>query len=205
TPRCTRRPGSRSASHFSLAPSQAPALRRRSAKPPPSREETTEASRLGRRPRLADAAVGLVRNGVGVLVDVVDAALALALGRVLDARRDAAPFDRLHLVVDRAVRAVHRQLVAHEGAPALLPQRQVGVVTLVPAVVDETTTGPTPERQHDLVFDLFDVDGAHVAHHRPGDDLRPRRRRQRAPVGARVTPRAYELLARLAQRPFDRV
>src|SRR5215468_4561661 len=67
----------------------------------------TERSRAGRRPRLADAAVGLVRDGGGILVDVVDAGLALVLGRVLDARRRSAPFDRLHLVVHRAVRAVH--------------------------------------------------------------------------------------------------
>src|SRR5262245_35967684 len=169
------------------------------------RAKGTERSRPGRRPALPDAAVVLLGDGGDVLVDVVDACLARVLGRVLDARRDAAPLDRLYLVVDRAVRAVHGEVVAHERAPALLPQRQVGLLTLVPAVVDETAAGAAPERQDDLLVVLVDVDGSHVAHHRPGDDLRPHRRRQRAPVGAGVAAGAHELLARLAQRPLDRL
>src|SRR5207248_7152336 len=65
---------------------------------------------------LADALVGVGRNGGHVLVDVVHATAArLRLG-VLDRGGDRPPLDRLDLVVDRAVRAVAGQRVLHERA-----------------------------------------------------------------------------------------
>ena len=60
---------------------------------------------------------------VDVLVHVVHAQVALACGGELDARLGAAPFHRLHLVVDGAVRAVDGQLVAHERARCGLAER----------------------------------------------------------------------------------
>src|SRR5829696_10365872 len=166
-------------------------------------QKATEPLRLGRWARLTDPFVRLVGDRRRVLVDVVDARFALALGRVLDGRRGTSPLDGLHLVVHRAVGAVHGELVAHERAAALLPQREVRGVALVAALVDQAPTGPAPERQHDLLVVLVDVDAAHVADHRPGDDLGAHRRRQRAPVRARVASGAHELVTGLAQRLLD--
>src|SRR5438105_897882 len=157
-------------------------------------------SRCRRRLLLADAAIDLDRDGVEVLVDVVDAALPGSGRRVLDGRRVARPLDRLHLVVDRAVRAVHRELVTIERARPALSQHRVGVVAFVLAVVDQPSAAATTEREGDLLVILLDIALAEVGDHGAGDRSRSRRAGQRVPVGPAFATRAHEVLAGVAQR-----
>src|SRR5437867_7374617 len=90
---------------------------------------------------LADATVDLVRDGRGVLVDVVDAALSRTFGRELDGDGDAGLLDAFHLVVDRAVRAVDGELGTAERARPGFAQRQVIPRRRVSPVVDELPAG----------------------------------------------------------------
>ena len=115
------------------------------------------------------------------------------------------PLDRLDLVVHRAVRAVHPELVAHERAARRLAQRRVRVLALVATVVDQLAAAAAPERQHDLLVVLGDLDRAHVREHRPRDHLGPRRGRERAPRRPVSRRGPHELVAGLAQRALDRL
>src|SRR5438105_15380055 len=73
----------------------------------------------------SDAREYLARYGRRVFVDVMHAPLARSVRRIFHRLRRAVPFDRLDLVVHRAVRAVHGQLVPIERNRAPLSQSQI--------------------------------------------------------------------------------
>src|SRR2546430_9592669 len=103
----------------------------------------------------------------------MDAALARALGWELDRDRSAGLLDALHLVVDRAVRAVDGKFGATERPRAGLPQRQIVARRAVRAVVDEHPTRTAPERHHEAVFFLFERDVGAVGLHGADETLHP--------------------------------